>query len=313
MESPDAPLLSALGGLHVVGARLGLDGSARHGVGFLQAYDGLPHRSARLLCTRTVATLLGSRGAQPLTPPPGRPFQMGRLALELLPAGSSPGAALLRLHHRGRSLLFSAAGRLDPLPTAEPLEWRDADVLVVDASRAEVDLADVAQLVTFVEEAIGEVQAGKRVALRMHEPTVALDVLKLAGGRVPVVLASGLTRLVKRYAVAGIELPVTVRKPRRPDSPRLVLELARTPPTDVDLRWQITPETPTQPSEHSKSVRTLGFARHATGRQLDALVRASGIAEVLAFGAQAEALAARLRAEGRTCEILRADAQLTLV
>jgi hypothetical protein len=304
-------LLSARGGLHVPGTRLWLDGNTRYGIGFLQAHDGLRHRASRLLCTRTAATLLASRGAQPLTPPLGRPFQMGRLALELLPAGSSPGSALLRIHLDGQVLLYAGAGRLDTLPTAEPIQWREADVLAVDATLADRDLADVSQLLEFVEQAVGAVLAGQRVALRLHEPSVALDALVLVAARVPVVLTPALVRLAGKYALADVQLPL--RPKRKPAGPLLALELDVGPRTEVDERWLIAPDVSPAVLTEVKATRCLGFARQATGRQLDALVRASGVRQVLAFGAQAEVLCARLQADGLACEILRSDAQLRLV
>ncbi len=307
-------LLSARGGVHVPGARLWLNGDTRRGVGFLQAYDGRPHKTARLLCSRVVATLLQSRSTTPLTPPMGKPFQLARLAMELLPAGSSPGSALLRLHHGGQVLLFAAAGRLDALPTATPLELREADVIAVDARLAEVELSSVAQLAAFVDDAVALVQAGARLAVRFDEASVALDVLKLAGDRVPVALTPKLRRLAGRYASAGIVLPDLVRAAARPGRPVLVLEGAEAEgPGPVDVRWLVAEGVDSDRLAASHAERGLAFARQASGRGLDALVRASGVRRVLAFGTGAEVLCARLRAQGLDCENISANVQLSLV
>ena len=159
LVQPDGAL-SVQGGLHLPAARLWLDGNTRHGIGFVAQFDGLRRRRSRTLCSSGVAALLGPGGAAPLAVPYGRPFQLGSLAVELLPAGSSAGAAMLRTRLGEVTYLFGGAARLDTLPTAEALDLRPADVLVLDAELAESQFLSVAELGHGVHEALELAAAG---------------------------------------------------------------------------------------------------------------------------------------------------------
>jgi putative mRNA 3-end processing factor len=300
-------------GPSVPAGRLWLDGKARRGIGFLQAWDGRRQGSGRLLCSSRVADLLQARGGSPLAVPFGRPFQMGRLALELLPAGSSPGSAMLRMHMDGRVVLFAAAARPDALPTAEPLEWREADAIVVDASRAEAPHVSVASLEAWLERAVAAVQGGARLALQCPDAAVAIAVLLSCGARVPVALSPRLAAQARRYGHAGVALPLSFTPASRKVGPVLWLHDAPLAALTVDARWLLAPDVLAPALQAAAATEGFSFSRLAGGTALDDLVAASGARTVLAYGAGAMALCQRLSANGSTCIILAAQAQLRLM
>lgn len=69
-----------------------------------------------------------------LTPPWGKPFQLGKLAVALLAAGSSPGAAMLRVHLNGQTILDARHFAALALPGTPPAEFREAQGILLDAS-----------------------------------------------------------------------------------------------------------------------------------------------------------------------------------
>lgn len=293
--------VSVRGGLHLPAARLWLDGDTRRGIGFLAQFDGRRRRRSRVLCSPVVAALLGEGGAAPLAVPYGRPFQLGPIAVELLPAGASAGSALLRTHIGAHTYLFAGAARQDALPTAEPLTWRESDVLVLDAEHAETQLLSVDALRHALHEAQALVAAGETLVWLLQEPTLALDILALAGADRPVALAPSLARLARRFRRSGGLLP-----PLRTAGAGLLLwplaEVANLAPAQRNLpRWLVAHDAGAQALAAANCQRGLPFSRRSSGEDLDALALASGAAHVAAFGAGAPALCARLRQRGVSC------------
>lgn len=101
----------------------------------------------KIVCTEPTAALLrgmaevhgrGRRAHQPraLITPYGRPFKLGQLTLELLPAGTVLGGASLLVETRGKRLVY--AGEVNPRksPLARRLEARPCDLLVLPPSRS---------------------------------------------------------------------------------------------------------------------------------------------------------------------------------
>lgn len=311
---PDGAL-SVQGGLHLPAARLWLDGNTRQGIAFVAQHDGLRRRRSRILCSTGVASLLGSGGAAPLAVPYGRPFQLGNLAVELLPAGSSAGAAMLRTRVGDATYLFAGAARPDALPTAEALDLRPADVLVLDAKLAETHLLSVAGLGQTVQQGLGLAASGGLLWL-VDSPTLALDVLALAG-TAQVRVAPSLALLARRFIRGGGALPTARGLGIRRPSDALCLwpadDLGRLPQAWRDLpRWLLGEDVGPPVLDRLGCQRGVPFARRASGEQLDALALASGAAHVAAHGAGAAALCARLQGRGVSCSVL-AQPQLRLV
>lgn len=308
--------IRARGGVHVPAARLWLDGEAPQGLRFLAELDERSRGSRRRVCSAPLAELLPATATRPLAVPYARPFQLGRIAVELLPAGSSPGSAMLRAHLDGRAVLFAGPARLDTAPTAEPIAWRDADILVLDATLAERALPGPAGLAPEVDAAVAHTAVFGRLDWVFATATVALDALTLVGGRVPVTLSPRLTRLAGRYIAAGRRLPAARNTGRRHANAGLTLriesDVAAALPVQGD-RWLAAEDVGTQALAAVGATRGFAVSRRAAGADLDALALASGAAVVVATGAGAAAFCARLQAQGVRCVHLLADGQLPLM
>ena len=273
--------LSARGGLHVVGTRLRLHPGARTGVGWMAGLGPLPTGHARGLCAAELAPLLPSLRQRPFAVPWGKPFQLGRLTLALLPAGAGPGSSLLRLHVGGTTLLVATGARPDALPLGAALEVREADVLVVDGAALQRPHTPISALDDLLTAAARHVAAGQPVDVLVEEASVALQ-LAARWPADPLLLratadlralcararSAGWTLPVPRPAVAGAEAALTLRA--APRSSRLA---ARTPDA---LVFAVHGDAPA-PSG-AEAVR---FHPAGTGSALRDWIRRLGVAHVV--------------------------------
>lgn len=98
-----------------------------------------PPARGQLLTTEATLALLGPQAARlrsrALLPGYGRPFMLGSLRVELLPAGILPGAASLSCEGNDRRILYAGAARLGaPSAGATPAAVRATDALCLDAT-----------------------------------------------------------------------------------------------------------------------------------------------------------------------------------
>ncbi len=137
-ELGEAGLRLGEAGLRLGPVDVDLDGGAGGpGIRFVpQASGARALASRRLLATPTTLALLGDRAAAvPALPcPVHRPFSLGEVELELLPAGTMGGSAQLFLEHRGVRVLCSGEVSLRPARAALPLRFRRCDLLLLDCA-----------------------------------------------------------------------------------------------------------------------------------------------------------------------------------
>lgn len=126
-------------GLHVTGTALWLDARRASELSFVShAHGDHIARHQRVIATAATIRLMAHRlGKLPgaLPAPYRRPFELGPLYLELIPAGHIKGSAQLRVTRPdGHRVLYT--GDINPQPslTAEPLEAAECDTLVIEST-----------------------------------------------------------------------------------------------------------------------------------------------------------------------------------
>ncbi len=298
--------LSVDGGLHLPSARLWLDGKARGELAFVPELVSGTVRTGRILCSAELLRIWGEVPRTPLAPPFGERFRLGQLHLELLPAGSTAGAALLSIEGAERDMLIATAARLDTLPLAQPVPAFDADVIVIDAQLAAIEHVSAKQLREAVDAAIEQLRAGRRGLVWLFDDAmIALSVAAIVGDRAPLFGSLGFKRWQKRHAAASLSLPTIRRLGQRAAVGSFVLwpvsraqELAV---RDVDdFAWTLAAErADSVRADHVGAEQCLPVSRRATGKQLDQLVIETGAKDVVALGAGAGMLADRLMADPR--------------
>jgi hypothetical protein len=294
--------LSARGGLHLPAARLWLDGRARGDLAFVGELCGLPSKSSRILCSAELLQIWGETSRTMLAPPMGTRFQLGELHLELMNAGSTPGAAALAIEGGERDLLVATCARPDPLPLTAPLPPFDADVIVVDASLAAVAHASVAELRFAVDEALAMCLPGGRsgVVWLFDDEAIALAVAALVGNRAPLYASLGFKRWYWRYTGAALPVPRIRRLGHKAAPGSFILwpasraEELTVRGTD-DFAWTLAATlADAARADEVGAEFALPVSRRAAGTQLDQMIVQCGARDVVAIGAGAARLAERL-------------------
>jgi putative mRNA 3-end processing factor len=126
-------------GLHLVGTPLSLDATRKTPLSFV-SHGHSDHIARHERTIATAATLrfmthrLGTLSA-PLPAPYGRPFELGPLVLELLPAGHILGSAQLRvIREDGRRIVYTGDLNVAPSLTAEPTQVAECDTLIIEST-----------------------------------------------------------------------------------------------------------------------------------------------------------------------------------
>ncbi|MCA9666850.1 MAG: hypothetical protein KC503_14720 [Myxococcales bacterium] len=214
----DGALFEYRRGLHLRGTVLWFDAPRARDVCFVSsaAISGA-HRHEKILCTGETAELLhalaeahgrGRRVHEPraLVTPYGRPFSLGKLRLELFPAGYVLGSASLLVEHEGRRIVY--AGPINPRerPPIERLEARRCDVLVLTGGYAGANRVVLPpaggvreQIVRFVDAAL---EAGETPVLLSAVLGEAQELVALLGDR-PLRLHRRIHAVTSVYAGRG--------------------------------------------------------------------------------------------------------------
>lgn len=126
-------------GLHVTGTALWLDARRKSELSFVShAHADHIARHERVIATQATLRLMAHRlGKLPaaLPAPYNRPFELGSLSIELLPAGHILGSAQLRVTLAdGHRVLYTGDINFQPSLTAEPAQLGECDTLVLEST-----------------------------------------------------------------------------------------------------------------------------------------------------------------------------------
>src|SRR5262245_22523913 len=126
-------------GLHLTGTALWLDARRKSELSFVShAHADHIARHERVIATQATLRLMAHRlGKLPaaLPAPYNRPFELGSLFIELLPAGHILGSAQLRVTRSdGHRVLYTGDINFQPSLTAEPAQLAECDTLVLEST-----------------------------------------------------------------------------------------------------------------------------------------------------------------------------------
>jgi putative mRNA 3-end processing factor len=127
------------GGLHVTGTPLWLDARRRSELSFVShAHTDHIAKHERVIATAATLRIMEHRLgplAATLPVPYHRPFKLGDLDVELLPAGHVLGSAQIRLTRPdGHRVAYTGDIGLEPSATAEPASVAECDTLVLEST-----------------------------------------------------------------------------------------------------------------------------------------------------------------------------------
>ncbi len=126
-------------GLHLTGTALWLDARRKSELSFVShAHSDHIARHERVIATAATLRFLTHRLGKlqaALPVPYNRPFELGPLVLELLPAGHILGSAQIRVTRAdGVRVVYTGDLNLVPSLTAEPAQVAECDVLVIEST-----------------------------------------------------------------------------------------------------------------------------------------------------------------------------------
>lgn len=127
------------GGLYLVGSPLSFDARRKSELSFVShAHSDHIARHERVIATRATLRFMEHRLGplkSALPAPYRRPFELGRLNVELLPAGHVLGSAQIRVTREdGHRIVYTGDISLETSMTAEPTEIAECDTLVLEST-----------------------------------------------------------------------------------------------------------------------------------------------------------------------------------
>lgn len=298
-------------GWQIASARLSLDGDTRQRVGFIADFDGKRRIRSRALCSAGVAAALPGAGGC-LTPPWGKPFQLGKLAVALLAAGSSPGAAMLRLHLNGQTILDARHFAALALPGTPPAEFREAQGILLDASAGHLSAASPADLQQWLLDLSARLADGP-MQLTVDDAFLGAWAAHWLVAQRPEVSLQLSAPLRRAWNWLSPEAPAP-RRSGRPNALRLQVAMRQGGAAE-DLQWALHDPLLAPPAA---AERALAFRRTAVGAQIDTAIAQTGATwALLQDDAEdhpgASALAERLEKLGVQTWLLRPARQMQLV
>jgi putative mRNA 3-end processing factor len=317
-------------GLHLVGTPLSLDATRKSPLSFVShGHSDHIARHERTIATaatlRFMAHRLGPLQA-PLPAPYGRPFVLGSLTLELLPAGHILGSAQLRvIREDGKRIVYTGDLNLAPSLTAEPAQVAECDTLVIESTFGHPRYVFPPR-----EEVLGAVESWVRRHLERGVVPVLLsyplgksqEAMKYLSGRgFPLVAHASIYEVTKLYG----ELGVPIEPLRRYDGRVEPGEVLFFPPhqarggalaplwpraTAVLTGWAL--DGPGATRRYGADV-AFPLSDHADCPSLVRYVKATGARDVITLHGFAEELAEVLRGEGLDARALGQPKQLALL
>jgi putative mRNA 3-end processing factor len=316
-------------GLQVTGTPLFLDATRRTPLAFVShAHSDHIARHERTIATaatlRFMAHRLGELTA-PLPVPYHRPFALGSVTLELLPAGHILGSAQLRVTRLdGHRLVYTGDLNLSGSLTAEPAQVAHCDTLVIESTyghpryafppREEV----LAQLLAWVQRCLCEGDIPVVLGYALGKAQEAMKFLASHG--LPMAVHPAIHEMATLYAELGVPIEgvrrfegtvhkgeVLLYPPHQARAP--VLRRLWPRRTAILTGWAM--------EEGGRKLQGADVAfplsDHADYRALIRYAKATGAREVITHHGHAEALAQGLREAGVSARALGKPLQLSLL
>ena len=316
-------------GLHLSGTVLSLDARRKSPLSFVShAHSDHIARHERTIATAATLKIMTHRLgalAAPLAVPYNRPFELGPLLLELLPAGHILGSAQIRVvREDGMRVVYTGDLNTAPSFTAEPAQVAECDVLVMESTFGHPRYVFPAK-----EKVLAQIEAWARAELARGVTPVLLgyplgksqEAMKFLASRGFALCAHpSIHEVAELYAELGMPIEGMRRfsgkvKPDEvlfcPPFPGRSGSLAGVWPrsTAVLTGWAI------DPGAHRRYGAEHAFclSDHADFKQLKAYAKATGATEVVTLHGFADELAEALRADGLQARALGKPLQLTLL
>ena len=207
-------LLEVLEGeMHITGTPLWLDPRRKRGLAFVShAHSDHAVRHEKVIVSRNCLPLYHERAGPTEASAHGfaEPFKIEDFQVTLLPAGHILGSAQILIERDGLSLLYSGDFKMRPCATAERIEVRHADILIVESTyglphyrfpdREEI----IAQIKKFLDETVAAQKTPVLLAYSLGKAQETMRIVSDLGGE-PWVHET-IYRIARIYEQQGVAL-----------------------------------------------------------------------------------------------------------
>jgi putative mRNA 3-end processing factor len=198
-------------GIHLKGTDLWFDSQKKVQLSFISnANTNCIVSHEKIIATPQTIKLLEKRikNSVVLPCPFNHPFSLGRIQMEIIPAGYIPGSAQIVVEFDGKRIIYTGDFKLSPNETSEPIQIKKCDILIMKCRYGlpkyvfPSPQGVVESITDFVENSL---LSGKIPVLLVETLGEAQDIIKILGNKGhKLSLHSSIYRTVKIYEEFGI-------------------------------------------------------------------------------------------------------------
>ena len=278
-------------GLHLKDSVLYLDVAGEGSLSFISSARTALVASNRVIATEETVRLieaLQKKKTQALICQYHRPFMLGSLKLELLPAGSMLGSALLYVEEENRTILYAPTIQTATIPEVREVKLKKANTLIIGAHHGISNYppdrdAEKARLLASLEGSDGPTK------IYCASIGTAQEIIQLVADRLPTAVHSAIAKVNRVYRMLGLSLPVvtTFSPYRQSDAKVILFPYARTscsrtrqlPGRDIYLHDTYPPSPDLRPANDE-----FFLSRSCTVAELKHIVTKVQAQEIITFG-----------------------------
>ena len=278
-------------GLHLRDSVIYLDVAGEGSLSFISSARTALTASDRVIATEETIKLievLQKKETKALVCQYHRPFALGNLKLELLPAGSMVGSALLYVEEEDRTILYAPTFQTADIPKVQPVKLKKANTLIIGAhhgiSHSPPDRdAEKERLLRTLDS------SNSRAKIYCASIGTAQEIIQLVAEHLPTAVHPAIAKVNRVYRMLGLSLPtVTTFTPYRQSVAKVILfpyarttcyRTRRLPGRDIYLHDTYPPLPHLRPADDE-----FFLSRTCTVSELKHIVAKVQAREIITFG-----------------------------
>ena len=278
-------------GLHLRDSVIYLDVAGEGSLSFISSARTTLTASNRVIATEETVRLveaLQKKKTKALVCQYNRPFMLGSLKLELLPAGSMIGSALLYVEEEDRTILYAPTIQTADIPEVRQVKLKKANTLIIGAHHGVYHPppdrdTEKARLLKSLED------SNRQAKIYCASIGTAQEIIHLVAERLPTAVHPAIARVNRVYQTLDLSLPqVTTFNYRRQSTAKVILfpyarttcsKTRRLPGRDIYLHDTYPPSPRLRPADDE-----FFLSRTCTVSELKHIVAKVQAREIITFG-----------------------------
>ncbi len=169
--------------------------------------------SGKIIATEETVKLLGNKikNSTVICPPYRKPFNLGSLSVELIPSGQVLGGAQAVVEKNGKRIIYAGSFKLRHLSTAEHIELRRCDTLIMNCAYGAGDFAfpNSEVIMESVYEFVGNCFFAGKVPIILANPVGKIQdlIIFLGNKNIQIGLHPAMAKILRIYKELGMNMP----------------------------------------------------------------------------------------------------------